>query len=102
MGKGSQMSHSTWGNKFKPLFLDNSGALDLCAATLPLALGRGADAWEKYQHKCDYVGVSAWVSLTAQPGQPRSVSRAKMAVGKKSQLSGVPCSAVCPQPWEKQ
>lgn len=68
---------------FKPLFLDNSAALDLCAATLPLALGRGADAWEKHQCKCDYVGVRAWVSLAAQPRQPCSISRAKMAVGKK-------------------
>lgn len=53
----------------KPLFLANSAALDLCAATLRLALGWTADALKKYLYKCDYVGVCVCVSVWIQPRQ---------------------------------
>jgi len=71
-----------WRALSKPLFLANSAALDLFAATLRLALGRAADTLKKYLYKCEYVGVYVCVSVWVQSRQNHFISRVKIAVEK--------------------
>lgn len=69
----------------KPLFLANSTVLNLCAATLRLALGWTADALKKYLYKCDYVEVCVYLSVRVQPCQTHFISSVKISVEKKIQ-----------------